>query len=93
LAQAAVLKEPPPEVLFDDFGADACVLRLQYWIALHGERGGAAVDSDLRYAIQDAFGAAGIEMPVPRRTVLRDAAQPMHVEPAERNAAPRGTPG
>jgi small-conductance mechanosensitive channel len=39
-ADTAVLADPPPEVLFADFGADAQVLRLQYWIRLDGPRSG-----------------------------------------------------
>jgi len=60
LAHGSVLPDPPPAVLFDDFSKDSLVLRLQYWVRLDGPRSGPAVDSDLRYAINDALHAAGI---------------------------------
>jgi small-conductance mechanosensitive channel len=60
LAHGSVLPDPPPAVLFDDFSKDSLVLRLLYWVRLDGPRSGPAVDSDLRYAINDALHAAGI---------------------------------
>jgi len=88
-AHPAVIKEPPPEVLFDEFGPTSLVLRLQYWVSLYGERSGAAVDSDLRYAIQDALRTAEVEMPSRSPVVRVEAGQPARVD---RNAAPRATP-
>jgi potassium-dependent mechanosensitive channel len=81
----SVLSEPPPEVLFDDFGSDALVLRLLYWIRLGGPRGGPTVDSDLRYAIDDALRAAGIAIAFPQRDVHLDVAGPLQVELAGRS--------
>jgi small-conductance mechanosensitive channel len=62
-----VLDQPPPEVLFDDFGADALGLRLQYWMHLGGERNGPTVDSDLRFAIDQVLREAGIAVAFPQR--------------------------
>lgn len=58
-AHGSVLSDPPPTVLFDDIGKDSLALCLQYWIRLKGPRSGPAVDSDLRYAINNALHAAG----------------------------------
>jgi len=79
-AHASVLTDPPPEVLFDDFGSDALMLRLLYWIRLGGPRGGPTVDSDLRYAIDDALRAAGIAIAFPQRDVHLDVTGPLRVE-------------
>ena len=80
VGHASVLPDPPPEVLFDDFGSDALSLRLLYWIRLGGPRGGPTVDSDLRYAIDDALHAAGIDIAFPQRDVHLDVTGPLRVE-------------
>lgn len=74
-----VLSTPEPEVLFDDFGADAQMLRLQYWVRLGGLRAGPTVDSDLRHAIADAFAEAGLAIPFPQRDVHVDMRMPLKV--------------
>ncbi|MEJ6004177.1 mechanosensitive ion channel domain-containing protein [Paucibacter sp. AS339] len=79
-AHSSVLPEPPPEVFFDDFAADALNLRLLYWFRLNGPRSGAGVDSDLRFAINDALAAAGIAIAFPQRDVHLDMAAPLKVE-------------
>jgi len=79
-AHASVLADPAPEVLFDNFGSDDLQLRLLFWVALGGARGGPTVDSDLRYAIHDALQAAGIVIAFPQRDVHLDMAGPLRVE-------------
>jgi small-conductance mechanosensitive channel len=79
-AHESVLSDPAPDVLFDDFGSDALVLRLRYWIRLDGPRTGPTVDSDLRYAIDDALRAAGIAIAFPQRDVHLEVAGPLRVE-------------
>lgn len=78
-ADIAVLAEPPPEVLFADFGADAQVLRLQYWLRLDGARSGPTVDSELRHAIAVVFAARGLEIAFPQRDVHLDVRHPLDV--------------
>ncbi|MEL4178179.1 mechanosensitive ion channel domain-containing protein [Roseateles sp. PN1] len=75
----SVLQDPPPEVFFDDFAADALSLRLQFWFRLNGPRSGAGVDSDLRFAINDALAAAGISIAFPQRDVHLDLVGPIKV--------------
>jgi small-conductance mechanosensitive channel len=75
----AVLADPQAEVLFDDFGSDALMLRLQYWLHLGGERNGPTVDSDLRFAIEQALREAGIGIAFPQRDVHLDLAGPVQV--------------
>ena len=66
---ASVLAHPAPEVLFADFGSDAQVLRLQFWIRLGGPRSGPTVDSDLRHAISKAIAIKGLVIAFPQRDV------------------------
>jgi potassium efflux system protein len=79
-AHPEVLAEPAPEVLFEDFASDALTLRLLYWFRLGGPRSGSGVDSDLRFAINDALAAAGIAIAFPQRDVHLDMAGPLRVE-------------
>jgi len=76
----SVLPVPAPEVLLHDFGNDALVLRLLYWTRLGGERGGPTVDSDLRFAIEQALRQAGIPIAFPQRDVHLDLAGPVQVQ-------------
>jgi small-conductance mechanosensitive channel len=78
-AHAAVLSSPAPEVLLNDFGNDALVLRLLYWTHLGGERGGPGIDSDLRFAIEQQLREAGIGIAYPQRDVHLDLAGPVRV--------------
>jgi potassium efflux system protein len=82
-----VLPQPPADVLFEDFGSDALVLRLRYWTRLDSPRGGPGVDSDLRFAIHDALKEAGIGIAFPQRDVHLDVPGTLRVELGP--AAPR----
>jgi small-conductance mechanosensitive channel len=88
---ADVLVQPAVDVLFEDFGADSLLLRLRYWTRLDGPRGGSVVDSDLRFAINDALAEAGIVIAFPQRDVHLDVVAPLRVELAAPAAA--GAPG
>lgn len=76
-ANPDVLPLPAPEVLFDNFGDDAQVLRLQYWVRLGGLRAGPTVDSELRHAIAEAFSAEGLVIAFPQRDVHLDLQAPL----------------
>ena len=65
---ARVMDDPPPEALSVDLGDFAKVVRLRWWTkstrtdVVH-------VASDVMLAVEDAFGANGIEIPFPTRTL------------------------
>lgn len=88
-ANPDLLVDPGPEVLFDDFGADAQTLRLQFWVRLGGPRAGPTVDSNLRHAIAEAFAAAGLGIPFPQRDVHVDLQAPVQVLLDDRSGARR----
>ena len=89
--QPATLPDPAPQVLLDDFGSDALVFRLLYWMRLGGERSGLIVDSDIRLDIESALREAGITMAFPQRDVHLDSVAPLRVELSRARAEP-GTP-
>ncbi|HRZ02054.1 MAG TPA: hypothetical protein P5024_10905, partial [Burkholderiaceae bacterium] len=73
-----VLKEPAPEVLFEDFGADALQFALYYWLDTSRSTG-RVVASDLRAMIDASFTDHGIVISYPQRDVHLDAAAPIPV--------------
>ena len=60
-----VLDDPPPQVLFKDFGESSLDFELLAWLNDPREENPAA--SELRFAIDEAFRAEGIEIPFPQR--------------------------
>jgi len=64
-----VLKDPAPEVFFEDFADSALLLALVFWVELGPTLVSRRVDSDLRYAIEKRLAAAGIVIPFPQRDV------------------------
>ena len=61
---ARVLKEPAPDVILADLGADALQFKLRAWINLRQTRR-VQVESDLRFAIEELFTARGIVIASP----------------------------
>ena len=77
-----VLPEPAPRVLLEDFGADALMFCLEYWIDYAQGADGRQIASDLRFMIEAAFTDAGIGIPYPQRVVHLHAAEGTTVQPA-----------
>jgi small-conductance mechanosensitive channel len=75
-----VLKEPAPEVLFEDFGADALNFGLFYWVAIGGNVSGPRVASDLRFIIEKSMSKHGIVIAYPQRDVHLDSSKPLKIE-------------
>lgn len=82
-----VLKEPAPEVLFEDFGADALQFALYYWLDTSRSTG-RVVASDLRAMIDSSFTDHGIVIAYPQRDVHLDAAAPIPVRVVSEPVAP-----
>lgn len=78
-AHLAVLPQPAPRVLLDDFGSDALVFRLYYWVRLGGALTGPEVDSALRFDMAQRLDAAGIVIAFPQRDVHLHTAAPLAV--------------
>lgn len=62
----AVLKDPPPMVIFNDFGDNSLNFVLRVWTETMVQFP-ATLKSDLYFSIFQAFTDAGIEMPFPQR--------------------------
>jgi small-conductance mechanosensitive channel len=75
-----VLREPPPEVFFDDFADSSLLLVLVYWVELGPSRMARRIDSELRHAIYRTLNAAGISIAFPQSDVHIDMREPLRVE-------------
>ncbi|HEX3725071.1 MAG TPA: mechanosensitive ion channel domain-containing protein, partial [Pirellulales bacterium] len=71
-----VHKKPDPFVLFSDFGDNAMVLELFFWIDVHDRR---RIESDLRFIIDQYFREGGITLAFPQRDVHLDTIKPLDV--------------
>jgi small-conductance mechanosensitive channel len=74
-----VVNEPAARVLFDDFGDNALVFTLEFWMRLQPQGDGGAVRSELRHRIYALLTQAGIVLAFPQRDVHLDSARPLDV--------------
>jgi small-conductance mechanosensitive channel len=68
LSHTGVLKTPPPDVVFTEFGESSLDFELLVWTTEYITIP-AFLRSDLNFAIRKAFTEAGIEIPFPQRDV------------------------
>ncbi len=73
-----VLKDPPYNVLFEDFGDNSLVFCLDVWIFAGAERGLRLIRSDLRYRIDELFRENDIVIAFPQRDVHLDGHVTVH---------------
>ncbi len=69
---AQVHDKPDPLVLFHDFGDNALQFTLFFWCQITRPMDLRMIESDLRFAIDVAFRAAGIVIAFPQRDVHID---------------------
>lgn len=70
----AVLKDPAPTVIFEDFGDNALIFDLAVWINASVERDLSMVRSDLRFRIEELFTENDLVIAFPQRDVHIDGA-------------------
>lgn len=74
-----VKKDPPPEVRFDDFGANSLQFTLLFWLDTR-KIARNQLASDLRYMIDKALAESGITIAFPQRDIHFDPKVPLRVE-------------
>lgn len=67
-AHDGILKEPPPDVLFDSFGDNSLNFNLRVWTGTYVSKPG-VLRSELNYVISKRFKENGIEIPFPQRDI------------------------
>ena len=87
-----VLKDPPPAVYFEDFGDNALMLALVYWVELGPNTVTRRIDSDLRFAIEKRLRDAHIAIPFPQREIRLTGSETIPVQVVEPGAGPQSEP-
>jgi potassium-dependent mechanosensitive channel len=75
-----IMKYPPPEALFEDFGDNALIFALYFWIDYGPEVNPLQVASDLRFMIDKRFAEENIVLAFPQRDIHLDSSQPLRIE-------------
>jgi small-conductance mechanosensitive channel len=57
-----ILKAPRPQVLLEDFGTQARIFILNYWLEIRLDVDPSEVASDLRFSIEENLAKAGIKI-------------------------------
>lgn len=89
-AHARTLKEPPPLVVFENFGPDALELSARCFVDSPDQR--TSTMTELRTAINAAFARAGIAIAFPQRDVHLDTGGPIRVAIEAPGAEERARP-
>ena len=79
MAEAQVKQEPPPSVVFEDFGDNALIFDAYFWCDVGGEKALREIRSSIRFAISAAFENNGIVVAFPQRDVHLDASKPLEI--------------
>jgi len=66
------MDDPHPAVFFEDFGDNALIFDVYFWIDAIGDRDLRKVRSDIRFKIDELFNDAGIVIAFPQRDVHMD---------------------
>lgn len=72
LEQTEILPEPKPIVIFDDFGDNALIFEVYFWINATAERDLRKIRSDIRFTIDALFNQHNIVIAYPQRDVHMD---------------------
>jgi len=75
-----VLKHPKPFVLFKDFGDNALLFYLYFWVSMDTLTERLIIESNIRFRTDDLFREAGIVIAFPQRDVHIDASKPLELK-------------
>jgi len=74
-----VLANPEPFVIFDDFGDNALVFNLYFWVEISRVIQRRQIESDVRFKIDALFAQEGIVIAFPQRDVHLDTSNPLKI--------------
>jgi small-conductance mechanosensitive channel len=77
-----VLDRPEPFVWFSEFGDNALLFELHFWVKVRTVAERRRIESDIRYRIDQLFREAGLVIAFPQRDVHLEATQPIQVRVA-----------
>ena len=79
-AEADVLAEPAPMVVFDDFGDNALIFDVYFWAEVGGERFLREIRSSIRFRLDELFREHDITIAFPQRDVHMNTLSPLQVQ-------------
>jgi len=86
-----ILKNPEPIVIFTDFGDNALIFDVYYWIRLGDTRMGKfIIESDVRFLIEKHLRENGIGIPFPQRDLHLDTSKPLNLRIIQGSGDPPG---
>jgi small-conductance mechanosensitive channel len=62
LQHPKVMKQPPPQVLLDEFGTQTRIFSVNYWHEISPDVDPSSIASELRFAIEQTFAEAGVKV-------------------------------
>jgi len=74
-----VLNSPEPLILFKEFGDNALIFEVHFWVHMRTVMQGERIASEVRHAIDDVFAEANITIAYPQRDVHLDTLKPIEV--------------
>jgi small-conductance mechanosensitive channel len=87
-----VIKTPEPFVLFQDFGDNALIFDVFFWIQVNKIIERRTIESSVRFSIDDLFRKAGLVIAFPQRDIHLDTQKPLELKWV-REANPDTAPG
>ena len=75
-----ICKDPAPFAVFDDFGDNALIFSLYFWVDMRTAGNAMVIASDVRLMIEKRFSEVGIGIPFPQRDMHLTTEQPIKVE-------------
>jgi small-conductance mechanosensitive channel len=75
-----ICKNPEPFAVFEDFGDNALMFSLYFWVELGGSTNAMIVASDLRLMIEKRFTEMEIGVPYPQRDMHLTTDKPIQVQ-------------
>ncbi len=84
-----VLREPEPFVRFQDFGDNALIFSLFFWVSMETMAERLRLESDIRFRIDELFGEAGIVIAFPQRDVHLDTTKPLELKFVDAGGFPK----
>ncbi len=74
-----IKRSPEPVILFDNFGDDALIFRILFWVEISDSLNPFLIDSDVRYKIYEILNAENITIAFPQRDIHLDTTSPLEV--------------
>ena len=87
-----VIHTPEPFVLFRDFGDNALIFELYFWISISKVIERRIIESGIRFRIEELFGQAGIIIAFPQHDVHLDTSKPLELRLVDADPLKNGNP-